>query len=55
MPEWNAEILFVRDYVHEGKTHDRIVRLKTPEGFSFLPGQFVMIGHDSVKRSNGAP
>lgn len=50
--EWDAEILFVRDYVHEGKTHDRIVKLKTPEGFSFTPGQFVMIGHENVKLLN---
>ncbi len=49
MAEWDAEIIFVRDYVHEGKVHDRILRLKVPDGFSFLPGQFVMIGHEAVK------
>ena len=47
--EWEAKILKVKDYSDEGKISDRIIQLSTSPGFSFEPGQFVMIGHDSVK------
>lgn len=47
--EWEAKILKVKDYSDEGKQSDRILALSVPDGFSFEPGQFVMIGHESVK------
>lgn len=52
--EWEAKILKVKDYVDEGKISDRILTLSTPNDFSFEPGQFVMIGHDSVKNKNNS-
>src|SRR3989344_1270432 len=50
--EWEAKILKIKDYLHEGKISDRILTLSTPNDFSFQAGQFVMIAHDSVKNRN---
>jgi NAD(P)H-flavin reductase len=50
--EWEAKILKVKDYKDEGKISDRILLLSTPADFSFQAGQFVMIGHDSVKNKS---
>lgn len=49
--EWEARIIKVEDFVDDGKTSDRILTLSTPDGFSFEPGQFVMIGHEQVKNT----
>lgn len=47
--DWDATIVKVIDFVGAGKISDRILTLSTPDDFSFQPGQFVMIAHDSVK------
>lgn len=46
--DWTAKILKVADCRGENGICDRIITLSTPPDFFFEPGQFVMIGHESV-------
>lgn len=47
--DWTAKILKVEDFAEDGKVCDRVLTLSAPPEFLFSAGQFVMIGHDSVK------
>jgi NAD(P)H-flavin reductase len=50
--EFDSKILKVVDYHDDDALCDRVVTLQTPSDFAFKAGQFVMIGHDSVKNKN---
>ncbi len=50
--EFDSKILKVVDFKENGTLSDRIVTLQVPKEFDFKAGQFVMIGHDSVKNKN---
>lgn len=47
--QYSLKVLSIKDYSFEGKVTDKVVRFEKPEGFSFIPGQFVMIAHKDFK------
>jgi len=47
--EFDSKILKVQDYIDDGRLSGRIVIFEVPKNFEFKPGQFVMIGHDSIR------
>ncbi len=50
MIEFEGEIIYNKDYVHEGQRVVKIIQIssKNAPNFSFIPGQFVMISAGSV-------
>ena len=48
MPEFKAKATGIDNYVDNGRVAARIVKVETPNGFSFAPGQFVMIAIPGV-------
>lgn len=54
--EYKLPVTWVREYVDENKIVYKLFRVdSTGQNITFYPGQFFMVGHESVKKPTGIP
>lgn len=54
--DYRFKVTWMREYVDDNKITYKLFRVDSKgSGITFYPGQFFMVGHDSVKKPSGIP
>jgi len=52
LAEYECKVLSIKNYVDNGKTIYKVIKLEKPKGFNYEAGQFAMLAHPELKNKN---